>query len=140
MSFTFLQQGLKIALWVTTSTLVLKSHTGATQVLTGARESRFVWRKSKIVHYYRFASVLVFWHKRKFAVKSVPLGTGKKKYAPKQKIGLQTFFSELTSHTTKESSSVSCPVFCRGSLNPETKNGLAEPPVPTSLPSITLFN
>ena len=39
MSFTFSQQGSIILLWVTTSTSVLKSHTGATQALTGARES-----------------------------------------------------------------------------------------------------
>ena len=39
MSFTFPQQGSIILLWVTTSTSVLKSHTGATQALTGARES-----------------------------------------------------------------------------------------------------
>ena len=60
MSFTFLQQGLKIALWVTTSTLILKSH-------TGVRESWFVWRESKVVHYYRFFSVLGLWHNADFA-------------------------------------------------------------------------
>ena len=47
----------------TTSTLLLKSHTGATQALTGARESWGVCQKSKFVHYYLFLSVLVFWHK-----------------------------------------------------------------------------
>ena len=46
-----------------TSTSVLKSHTGATQALTGARESWVVCQKSKFVHYYLFLSVLVFWHK-----------------------------------------------------------------------------
>ena len=67
MSFTFLQQGPKIPLWVTTSTSVLKSHTGATQALTGVRESCFVWRKRKVVHYYRFFSVFGLWHKADFA-------------------------------------------------------------------------
>ena len=52
-----------ITLWVTTSTSLLKSHTGATQALTGARESWVVCQKSKFVHYYLFLSVLVFWHK-----------------------------------------------------------------------------
>ena len=47
----------------TTSTSLLKSHTGATQALTGARESWVVCQKSKFVHYYLFLSVLVFWHK-----------------------------------------------------------------------------
>ena len=47
----------------TTSTSLLKSHTGATQALTGARESWVVRQKSKFVHYYLFLSVLVFWHK-----------------------------------------------------------------------------
>lgn len=46
-----------------TSTSLLKSHTGATQALTGARESWVVCQKSKFVHYYLFLSVLVFWHK-----------------------------------------------------------------------------
>ena len=54
---------LKLSIMGTTSPSVLKSHTGATRALTGARESRFVWRESKVVHYYRFFSVLVFWHK-----------------------------------------------------------------------------
>ena len=45
------------------STSLLKSHTGATQALTGARESWVVCQKSKFVHYYLFLSVLVFWHK-----------------------------------------------------------------------------
>ena len=67
MSFAFLQQGLKIALWITTSTSVLKSHTGATQALTWVRESWFVWRESKVVHYYRFFSVLGLWHNADFA-------------------------------------------------------------------------
>ena len=57
------QQGSNPPLWVTTSTSLLKSHTGATQALTGARESWGVYQKSKFVHYYLFLSVLVFWHK-----------------------------------------------------------------------------
>ena len=47
----------------TTSTSLLKSHTGATQALTEERESWVVCQKSKFVHYYLFLSVLVFWHK-----------------------------------------------------------------------------
>ena len=128
MSFTFLQQGLKIALWVTTPTSILKSH-------TGARESWFVWRESKIVHYYCFFSVLVFWHKRKFAVKSVFLGTDKKKYAQNQKIDLQTFFFRV--NITHHEGEFFCFVSCvhREILNPKWISRLAEPPVPTSLPS-----
>ena len=58
MSFTFSQQGLKIPLW-TTPTSVLKSRTGATQALTGVRESWFVCLEIIFVHYYLFLSVLV---------------------------------------------------------------------------------
>lgn len=110
MSFTFLQQGLKISLWVTTSTSVLKSHTGATQALTWVRESWFVCLEIIFVQYYLFLSVLVFWHKRKFAVKSVLLGTDKKKYAPNQKIDLQTFFFRvnITHHEGEFFCFVSC--------------------------------
>ena len=54
---------LKSSIMGTTSTSLLKSHTGATQALTGARESWVVCQKSKFVHYYLFLSVLVFWHK-----------------------------------------------------------------------------
>ena len=46
-----------------TSTSVLKSHTGATQALTGARESWVVCQKSKFVHIYGFFSVFGLWHK-----------------------------------------------------------------------------
>ena len=41
----------------------VKCDPGATQALTGARESWVVCQKSKFVHYYLFLSVLVFWHK-----------------------------------------------------------------------------
>lgn len=58
---------LKSSIMGTTVTSVLKSYTGATQALTGVRESCFVWRKSKVVHYYRFFSVLGLWHKADFA-------------------------------------------------------------------------
>ena len=118
MSFTFPQQGLKIPLWVTTSTSLSKSHTGATQALTGARESRLVCRKSGFVHYYSFFSVFALWHKANSAAKSQksPPIFGKQK-----NLTCNHSFSELTSHTTKEISSASCPVFCRVSLNPKTK-------------------
>ena len=62
-SFTFPQQGFNFPLWVITSTSVFKSHTGATQALTRARESCFVCLKIEFVHYYSFLSVLLFWHK-----------------------------------------------------------------------------
>lgn len=45
------------------STSLLKSHTGATQALTGVRESCFVCLKIEFVHYYRFSSVFGLWHK-----------------------------------------------------------------------------
>ncbi len=67
MSLTFPQQALNFPLWVTTSTSVLKLHTEATQALTRARESWFVWRKSEFVHYYRFFSVFGLWHKADLA-------------------------------------------------------------------------
>ena len=54
---TFPQQGSNLPLWVTTSTSLLKSHTGATQAFTGVRESCFVCLKIEFVHYYRFSSV-----------------------------------------------------------------------------------
>ena len=62
-SFTFPQQALKSLSWVTTSTSLLKSHTGATQALTRVRERCFVCSDSEIVHYYRFSSVFGLWHK-----------------------------------------------------------------------------
>lgn len=61
--FHIFPTSLKFLILGNSPTSVLKSHTGATRALTGARESRFVWRESKVVHYYRFFSVLVFWHK-----------------------------------------------------------------------------
>ena len=45
------------------STSLLKSHTGATQALTRARERCFVCSDSEIVHYYHFSSVFALWHK-----------------------------------------------------------------------------
>ena len=63
MSFTFPQQGSNLPLWATTSTSLLKSHTGATQALTGARESWFVCLKNEFVHIYGFFSVFGLWHK-----------------------------------------------------------------------------
>lgn len=50
-----------------TSTLLLKSHTGATQALTGARERCFVCSDSKFVHLYCYFSVFGLWHKADFA-------------------------------------------------------------------------
>lgn len=52
---------LKISIMGTTS--LLKSHTGATQALTRARERCFVCSDSEIVHYYHFSSVFALWHK-----------------------------------------------------------------------------
>ena len=100
------------------STSVLKSHTGATQALTGARESWLVCRKSRFVHYYSFFSVFGLWHKANSAHFS---GSYEKICSQIKKLTCNCSFSELTSHTTKEISSASCPVFCRVSLNPKTK-------------------
>ena len=66
-SFTFPQQGSDFPLWVTTSTSLLKSHTGATQALTRARERCFVCSDSKFVHLYCYFSVFGLWHKADFA-------------------------------------------------------------------------
>ena len=110
MSFTFPQQGSNLPLWVTTSTSLLKSHTGATQALTGARESWLVCRKSRFVHYYSFFSVFGLWHKANSAHFS---GSYEKICSQIKKLTCNCSFSELTSHTTKEISSASCPVFCR---------------------------
>ena len=52
------------------STSLLKSHTGATQALTGARESWFVCLKNEFVHIYGFFSVFGIWHKANSAAKS----------------------------------------------------------------------
>ena len=52
------------------STSLLKSHTGATQALTGVRESCFVCLKIEFVHYYRFSSVFGLWNKANSAAKS----------------------------------------------------------------------
>lgn len=54
---------LKFSIMGTTSTSLLKLHTGATQAFTRVRESCFVCLKIRFVHYYSFFSVLVFWHK-----------------------------------------------------------------------------
>ena len=118
MSFTFPQQGSNLPLWATTSTSLLKSHTGATQALTGARESWLVCRKSRFVHYYSFFSVFGLWHKANSAFQSLKFRSNCWKT---KKLTWNRSFSELTSHTTKEISSASCPVFCRVSLNPKTK-------------------
>ena len=48
--FTFPQQDANRPLWVTTSTLSLKWHTGLTQALIGARENWFVCLDSEFVH------------------------------------------------------------------------------------------
>ena len=61
------QQGSNPPLWVTTSTSLLKSHTGATQALTRARERCFVCSDSKFVHLYCYFSVFGLWHKADFA-------------------------------------------------------------------------
>lgn len=53
----------KFIMGKTTSTSLLKSHTGATQALTRARERCFVCSDSEIVHYYHFSSVFALWHK-----------------------------------------------------------------------------
>ena len=45
-------------------------HTGATQAITGVRESCFVCLKIEFVHYYRFSSVFGLWHKANSAAKS----------------------------------------------------------------------
>ena len=50
-----------------TSTSLLKSHTGATQALTRARERCFVCSDSKFVHLYCYFSVFGLWHKADFA-------------------------------------------------------------------------
>ena len=109
-SFTFPQQGSDFPLWVTTSTSLLKSHTGATQALTRARERCFVCSDSEIVHYYCFFSVFDLWHKANSAHFS---GSYEKICSQIKKLTCNCSFSELTSHTTKEISSASCPVFCR---------------------------
>ncbi len=44
-------------------TSLVKSHTGATQALTRARESCFVCLKIRFVQYYSFFSVFALWHK-----------------------------------------------------------------------------
>ena len=93
-----------------TSTSVLKSHTGATQALTGARESWLVCRKSRFVHYYSFFSVFGLWHKANSAFQSLKFRSNCWKT---KKLTWNRSFSELTSHTTKEISSASCPVFYR---------------------------
>ena len=53
--------------YLTTSTSLLKSHTGATQALTRARERCFVCSDSKFVHLYCYFSVFGLWHKADFA-------------------------------------------------------------------------
>ena len=47
----------------TTSTSLLKSHTGATQACTGARESCLVCLDFKFVYIYCFFSAFGLWHK-----------------------------------------------------------------------------
>lgn len=57
----------KFIMGKTTSTSLLKSHTGATQALTRARERCFVCSDSKFVHLYCYFSVFGLWHKADFA-------------------------------------------------------------------------
>ena len=98
---------------MTTSTLVLKSHTRATHALTGARECWLVYWKNGFVHYYSFFSVFGLWHKANFAHFS---GSNEKICFQIKNLTCNLSFSELTSHTTKEISSASCPVFTGKSL------------------------
>ena len=65
-----------------------------------------------------FFSVFGLWHKANSAHFS---GSYEKICSQIKKLTCNCSFSELTSHTTKEISSASCPVFCRVSLNPKTK-------------------
>ena len=93
------------------STSLLKSHTGATQALTGVRESCFVCLKIEFVHYYRFSSVFGLWHKANSAHFS---GSYEKICSQIKKLTCNCSFSELTSHTTKAiRKSFVSPVFCR---------------------------
>ena len=132
MSFTFPQQGSNLPLWVTTSTSLSKSHTGATQALTRARESCLVCEESKFVHYYSFFSVFGLWHKANSSTKSCKILFI---FLKTEKMTCNISFSELTSHTTK--AIFFCFVSCvhRKILNPKRISRLAVPPVPTPLPS-----
>ena len=65
-----------------------------------------------------FFSVFGLWHKANSAHFS---GSYEKICSQIKKLTCNCSFSELTSHTTKEISSASCPVFCRVSLKPKTK-------------------
>ena len=109
-SFTLPQQAFNLPLWVTTSTSLLKLHTGATQALTRARESWLACLKIIFVHYYCFSLFFGLWHKANSAHFS---GSYEKICSQIKKLTCNCSFSELTSHTTKEISSTSFPAFCR---------------------------
>lgn len=110
-SFTLPQQAFNLPLWVTTSTSLLKLHTGATQALTRARESWLACLKIIFVHYYCFFSVFGLWHKANSAHFS---GSYEKICSQIKKLTCNCSFSELTSHTTKAiRKSFVSPVFCR---------------------------
>ena len=97
--------------YLTTSTSLLKSHTGATQALTRARERCFVCSDSKFVHLYCYFSVFGLWHKANSAHFS---GSYEKICSQIKKLTCNCSFSELTSHTTKAiRKSFVSPVFCR---------------------------
>ena len=83
-SFTLPQQAFNLPLWVTTSTSLLKLHTGATQALTRARESWLACLKIIFVHYYCFSLFLVYGIKLILLILVVHM----KKSAPKSKIDL----------------------------------------------------
>ena len=127
--FTFPQQALNFLLWVTTSTSVLKSHTGATQALTGARESCFACLNTIFVHYYSFFSVFGLWHK----ANSAHFSGSNEKMLPNQKIDLQSYFFRV--NITHHEGDFFCFVSCvhRKILNQKRISRLAVPPVPTSL-------
>ena len=80
-SFTLPQQAFNLPLWVTTSTSLLKLHTGATQALTRARESWLACLKIIFVHYYCFSLFLVYGIKLILLILVVHM----KKSAPKSK-------------------------------------------------------
>ena len=80
-SFTLPQQAFNLPLWVTTSTSLLKSHTGATQALTRARESWLACLKNIFLHYYCFSLFLVYGIKLILLILVVHM----KKSAPKSK-------------------------------------------------------